>query len=110
MLNTQLKYFTHFHVQANGQTKVINRSLGDLFRWHVCNYVTKWDLVHLIAEFAYNSSVIRRIEKNPSEYVMGIQLRKTINLVPLPLDARLNIEPKDFAKHMHDVHPKVRLL
>ena len=59
MLGTKLKFSTAYHPQTDGQTEVVNRSLGNLLRSLVGDNLTTWDLVIPRAEFAYNASANR---------------------------------------------------
>ena len=43
MLNTQLKFSSAFHPQTDGQTEVVNKSLGDLLRCLVGEHINNWD-------------------------------------------------------------------
>jgi len=52
-MGTALKFSTVYHAQTNGQTEIVNRS--DLLRCLVGEWVTTWDEILLVAEFAYNS-------------------------------------------------------
>ena len=63
-----------FHPQTDGQTEVVNRSLGNLLRCLVGENLRAWDFVLPNAEFAYNSSVNRTIGMSPFEIVHGINL------------------------------------
>jgi hypothetical protein len=46
-----------YHPQTDGQTEVVNRSLGDLLRSLVTEHHSSWDSILPQAEFAYNDSV-----------------------------------------------------
>ena len=80
MLNTKLKFSSAFHPQTEGQTEVVNRSLGDLLRCLVGEHVSNWDQILPMAEFAYNSSVNRSTGRSPFEIVTGLLPRKPIDL------------------------------
>ena len=67
---TELKYSSTCHPQTDGQTEVVNRSLGNLLRCLVGNNAKTWDIVIPQAEFAYNNSVNRSIKKSPFEALM----------------------------------------
>ena len=76
MLCTKLKFFTAFHPQTDGQSEVVNKSLGNLLRTLVGEHIGSWDLKLSIVEFAYNSSVNRTIGKSPHEIVYGFRSRQ----------------------------------
>ena len=92
LFGTTLKYSSAFHPQTDGQTEVVNRSLGDLLRCLVGEKPGNWDLILPHAEFAYNNSVNRSTGKSPFEIVHGVSPRPPIDLIPLPTDYR----PSDF--------------
>jgi hypothetical protein len=52
----ELSFSSAYHPQTDGQTKVENRSLGDLLRSLVAEHHSQWDQILLQAEFAYNDS------------------------------------------------------
>ena len=43
MVNTQLNFSSAYHLQTDGQTEVVNRSLGNLLRSLVGEHVKSWD-------------------------------------------------------------------
>ena len=108
MLNTQLKFSSDFQPQTDGQTEVISRSLGDLLRCLVGEHINNWDQILPMAEFAYNSSVNQSTDISPFEIVTGLLPRKPIDLVPLPIEARPNVEAEAFSKHKQDLNDDVR--
>ncbi|KAG6788335.1 hypothetical protein POTOM_004399 [Populus tomentosa] len=64
MVGTKLKFSTAYHPQTDGQTEVVNRSLGNLLRCLVSDHNRNWDLILPTAQFADNSSINRLIQKN----------------------------------------------
>lgn len=108
LLNTKLKFSSAFHLQTDGQTEEVNRSLGNLLRCLVSDHVGSWDQVLPMAEFAYNSSVNRSTGRSPFEIVTGLLPRKPIDLVPLPIQARPSAKAEAFSQHIHDIHDEVR--
>ena len=44
-MGTELKFSSTFHPQTDGQTKVVNRSLGNLLRCLVGNKPSNWEMV-----------------------------------------------------------------
>lgn len=108
LLNTKLKFSTAYHPQTDGQTEVVNRSLGDLLRCLVGEHISTWDRVLPIAEFAYNSSVNRSTGHSPFEIVTGYTPRKPIDLVTLPPESRTSESAESFAQHLHALHSEIR--
>jgi hypothetical protein len=56
-LGTNLAFISSYHPQTDGQTEVVNRSLGDLLRSLVTEHHSSWDNILPQAEIAYNDSV-----------------------------------------------------
>ena len=48
MLNIKLKFSSAFHPQTDGQTEIVNRSLGDLLHCLVGEHVSNWDLLNIM--------------------------------------------------------------
>jgi hypothetical protein len=74
-LGTNLAFSSSYHPQTDGQTEVVNRSLGDLLRSLVTKHHSSWDNILPQAEFAYNDSVNRSTGKSPFQVVYGMQPR-----------------------------------
>jgi hypothetical protein len=58
-MGTNLMFRSTYHPHTDGQTEVVNRSLGDLLRILVIEHHSSWDNVLSQEEFAYNDSVNR---------------------------------------------------
>nr|GFA04260.1 transposon Ty3-I Gag-Pol polyprotein [Tanacetum cinerariifolium] len=58
-LGSKLEFSSSHHPQTDGQTEVVNRSLGKILRNLIRDNVKQWDLILPQAEFAYNMSVNR---------------------------------------------------
>jgi Integrase zinc binding domain/Integrase core domain len=104
MLGTKLKFSTAYHPQTDGQTEVVNRSLGNLLRSLVGDNLTTWDLVIPHAEFAYNSSANRTTGMSPFEIAHGLVPRKPLDLVPVDPHVRASEDGVAFARHVSELH------
>ena len=108
MFGITLKFSFAFHPQTDGQTEVVNRSLGNMLRCLVGVKQGVWDLILSTTEFAYNNSVNRSTGKSPFQIVNGYSPRTPIDLVPLTPHMRVSELAENFAKHIHDLHAEIR--
>ncbi|GJY38338.1 RNA-directed DNA polymerase [Tanacetum coccineum] len=83
-LGSKLQFSSSHHPQTDGQTEVVNRSLGNLLRSLIRDNTKQWDLILPQAEFAYNRSVNRTTGKSPFEVVYGRNPITPLDLVPVP--------------------------
>jgi len=75
LANTQLDFSTSYHPQTDGQTEVVNRSLGNMLRSLVGEQLGSWDLKLAQVEFAYNHSVSRSTGHSPFQIIYGCNPR-----------------------------------
>ena len=59
------------------------------------------------AEFAYNNSVNRTTSKSPFEIVHGYQPNKPLDLIPLPVHAKVSESAEHFAQHVKNLHKEI---
>lgn len=71
MAQTELHFSSAYHPQTDGQTEVVNRSLGNLLRCLVGDNTRIWDLRLGQAEFAHNLAVNRSTGYCPFMVVYG---------------------------------------
>lgn len=102
-----MKFSTAFHPQTDGQTEVVNRNLGNLFRYLVGEANRNWDSILSIAQLAYNSSVNRSISASPFEVMHGYTHRKPLDLLPMSPHVRISESVEAFARHIHDLHNEI---
>jgi hypothetical protein len=107
-LGTKLQFSSDYHPQTDGQTEVVNRSLGNLLRCLVTDHTTSWDLLLPQAKFAYNNSVNRSTGRSPFEIVTRLQPHTPVDLVPLPLPPQVSEGAADFLQHIHEIHEEVQ--
>ena len=107
-MGTKLQFSSAFHPQTDGQTEVVNRSLGNLLRCLVGENLRTWDLVLPTAEFAYNNSINRTIRMSPFEVVHGYETKQLIDLIPkAPHHTRMSELAASFASHNLDLHKEI---
>ncbi len=68
-LGTSMSFGSAYHPQTDGQTEVVNRTLGNLLRCLTKDYGQTWDVIISQAEYAYNHSKNRTTGKSPFEIV-----------------------------------------
>ena len=107
-LGTKLQFSSSHHPQTDGQTEVVNRSLGNLLRSFVGDNIRRWDLVLPQAEFAYNRSDSRTTGKSPFEVVYGKNPSTPLDLVPLPTNQSYSADADERAKAIKVMHEQVR--
>ena len=107
-LGTCLQFSSSHHPQMDGQTEVVNRSLGNLLRSFVGENKRQWDFTLSQAEFAYNQSKNRSTGKCPFEIVYGLVPKGPLDLVPLPITNRFSGDADDMAAYIKDLNTQVK--
>jgi hypothetical protein len=107
-LGTDLAFSSAYHPQTDGQTEVVNRSLGDLLRSLVTEHHTSWDQILPQAEFAYNDSVNRSTGKSPFQILYGTQPRGVSELREPEQAETSSARAEEFAEAMQELHAEVK--
>ena len=107
MFDNTLKFSSAFYPQIDGQTEVVNRSLGDMLRCLVGVKQGVWDLILSTFEFAYNNSVNRSTGKSLFQIVNDYSPFTLIDLVPLPPHMRVSVPAENFVKHIRNLHAEI---
>ena len=105
-LGTSLDMSTAYHPQSDGQTEVINRSLGNLLSCLVGDAIRTWDGKLPQAEFAHNNSLNRSLGYCPFQVVYGIIPCGPVELSTLPDRTRLHGDATTFVDSLADFHTK----
>ena len=93
LVGTKLKFFMAFYPQ----TKVVNRSLGNLLQCLVGEANQNWDSILPTTQLAYNSSINRSIGASPFKVVHGYTPRKPLDLLPISPHVRISESAEAFA-------------
>nr|GEW36483.1 reverse transcriptase [Tanacetum cinerariifolium] len=101
-------YSSSHHPQTDGQTEVVNQSLGNILCSLIRDNAKQWDLILPQAKFAYNGSVNRTIGKIPFEVVYGRNLITPLYLVPVPEVGWFSEEGADQSEQIKELHRSVQ--
>lgn len=107
-LGTKLLYSTTCHPQTDGQTEVVNRTLGSLLRAVVGKNLKTWEDCLPFIEFAYNRTVHSSTSFSPFEIVYGFNPLTVLDLMPLPLSEIASLDGTQKAEMVKAIHEKAR--
>ena len=77
-------FFTTCHPQTDGQTEVVNRTLGTLLRTVLKKILKSWEACLPHVEFAYNRAIHSTINCSPFEIVYGFNPLTPFDLLSMP--------------------------
>ena len=84
MVGTKLNFSSVYHPQTDGQTEVVNSSLGNLLRCLVQDNLKSWDMKLCQAEFAHNHAVNRSTGYSPFQVVYSSLPKGPLDLTIVP--------------------------
>ena len=103
-LNTKLKYSTAYHPETDGQTKEVNRTIGNLLRCLIQDYQSNWYEILPTIKFAYNCSTNRSTKLSPFHLVYGQVPKRPIDLHPIAHENPKSFSVESFIKHVHAIY------
>ena len=101
-------FSTTCHPQTDGQTEVVNRTLGQLLRAIIPKNLKSWDEILPHVEFAYNRTVHSSTYYSPFEIVYGFNPLTPLDLLPLPVHEHVNLNGEKKTEYVRILHEKVR--
>jgi transposase InsO family protein len=84
-LGIKLLFSSAYHPQTDGQTEVTNRTLSTLLRVLIKKNIKEW-------EECYNRAKHSTTGKSPFEVVYGFNPLSPLDILPLPLQERINMD------------------
>jgi hypothetical protein len=106
--STASNFSSSSHPQTDGQTEVVNRTLGNLLRCIAGNKPKQWDLALAQVEFAYNSMVNQSTGKSLFEIVHGRTSKLAVDLATLPKLLRASVAAEHLAEQVKSTQEEVR--
>ena len=107
-LGTKLLFSTTCHPQTDGQTEVVNRTLSALLRTMIKKNLRVWEECLPHVEFAYNRAVHSTTQLCPFEVVYGFKPITPLDLLPLPIQERVNMDASKRADFVRKIHEKTK--
>lgn len=107
-LGTNISFGSAYHPQIDGQTEVVNRSLGNLLRCLTKEYGHTWDQLLAQVEYAYNDTINRTTRKSPFEVIYGLHPRGILELRDLGNATTRSGYVEDFAQSIKEIDESVK--
>jgi len=103
-LGTKLLFSTTCHPQTDGQTEVVNCTLGTMLRAILKKNLKMWEECLPHVEFAYNRATHSTTKVSPFQVVYGFNPRAPIDILHLPTSERIHSEAKERAEFILKIH------
>lgn len=107
-MGTKLQFSTAHHPQTDGQTEVVNRSLGNLLRSLVGKENVNWCETLPQAEFSYNRSKNKTIGMTQFEAIYGRNPTSPLDLLPLLATDPLSADAHNMIEYIEKLHEWVQ--
>jgi hypothetical protein len=107
-LGTKLLFSTTCHPQTDGQTEVVNHTLGTMLRAILKKNLKMWEECLPHVEFAYNQETHSTTKVSPFQIVYGFNPRAPIDILPLPTSERVHNDAKARAEFILKMHESTK--
>jgi len=107
-LGTKLLFSTTCHPQTDGQTEVVNRTLGTLLRAIISKNIKSWEECLPFVEFAYNRAIHSTTHCSPFEVVYGFNPLTPLDLLPIPSNVFVSDAATNKADLIKNLHKDVK--
>ena len=97
-------FFTTCHPQTDGQTEVVNRTLGTLLRSIIQRNLKSWEDCLPFVEFAYNRAVHSVTHCSPFEVVYDFNPLNPMDLCPLLVSKLVNVDGESKEKYVKQIN------
>ena len=104
--DTALNFSSICHPQTDGETEIVNRTLGTIISSIAGDRPKMWDAALAQVEFAFNSMVNRSTCHSPFAIVYTKAPNSTVDLINLPKSANKSAE--QLTEHVQQLHQEVR--
>jgi len=101
-------FSTTCHPQSDGQTEVVNRTLGATLRALVGKNLANWEDCLPFIEFSYNRAIHSSTGYSTFEIVYGFNPLTVVDLVPLQSSEFVCLDGEKKAKLVKTLHEKAR--
>jgi hypothetical protein len=108
-LGADFSFILAYHHRIDGQTKVVNRSLGNLLRSLVTKHKSQWDQVlPQVDQFEYNDSSNKSTGKSPFHIVYGMHPKGIFELRYLGQVEFRSARVEDFVVEIQKLHEQIK--
>jgi hypothetical protein len=108
-LGTKLLFFTTCHLETDGQTLVVNRTLSTMLQIVLKSNLNLWEKCLPHIEFAYNRTMHSTTKVSPFQVVYGFNPHAPGDLLPLPPSETTCFDASQQSEFILKMHEKTKL-